>query len=157
MNLLSDKPLLSHSIFWLVKNEPITYFELPFPITYISVLLLKMDYDIPLLCPILSPRLCFFSYLCPCYVASVIYARLFTDRKFSVFGLILLPFSAYYIRRFVVERMQYEETTECSAVKSCVCCCSSLTQSVNEMRVRGIGVYKYDAEPDLEESSSEGV
>lgn len=82
------------------------------------------------------------------------YAKLFTDRRFSFFGFFLIPFSTYYIRRFVVSRMGYNETNECSAVKSCMCCCNSLTQDVNEMRVRGVGVFKYEEEPDNCDSSS---
>ncbi|KAM0688731.1 hypothetical protein COBT_000015 [Conglomerata obtusa] len=111
-----------------------------------------MKYTIPFLCPILSPRICIASYICPCYISSIIYARLFKNKQFSCFGLFMIPFSAYGIRRFVVQQLNYEEDAEVSAYKSC-CFCNSMTQDINEMKVRRIGVYKYEFEPDLDDSS----
>lgn len=105
-----------------------------------------MDYDLPFLCPILSPKYCLASTLCPCYLSSILYARIFKNRKFSVFGFVFVPFSAYGIRRYVQDKLQYEESSEMSAVKS-VCCCNSLTQDLHEMKIRRIGVYKFLEEP----------
>lgn len=110
-----------------------------------------MEYELPFLCPVLSPRLCAASTLCPCYLSSIVYARIFKNSRFSLFGFFLVPFSAYGIRRYVQERLQYGESSEESAVRS-LCCCSSLAQDVHEMKVRRIGVYRFLEEPMPEDS-----
>lgn len=111
-----------------------------------------MSYDIPYLFPFLSPRFCIFTSICPCYVSSIVYARLFKDKNFSFFALFLMPFSAYGIRRFVVEELNYKENYETSAIKS-ICCINSLVQDLHEMKLRRIGIYKYMSEPFIEDSS----
>ncbi|KAM0678488.1 hypothetical protein BDAP_000987 [Binucleata daphniae] len=112
-----------------------------------------MRYAVPYLCTFLTPRICIASYICPCYLSSIIYGRLFNHGSFSWFGLFFVPFSAYGIRRFVVQQCDYDEDPEVSASKSC-CFCNSLAQDINEMKERKIGVFRYDTEPDLDDSSS---
>lgn len=111
-----------------------------------------MRYDLPYLCPILSPRFCFFTTICSCYVSSIVYARLFKNKHFSVFALFLVPFSAYGIRRYVVEELDIDEKYETSAIKS-VCCINSLVQDLHEMKNKRIGIYKFQTGPFIEESS----
>ncbi|TBU02277.1 hypothetical protein CWI37_0517p0030 [Hamiltosporidium tvaerminnensis] len=113
-----------------------------------------MDYDIPYLCPILVPKLCFTTFLCPCLVSSIVYARIFKNTNFSLFALICIPFSAYGIRRFVQNKLKYQEDHEVSILKSCFCC-SSLVQDIHEMEIRRIGIYKYYDEPLVDESTEE--
>ncbi|EJW03848.1 hypothetical protein EDEG_01847 [Edhazardia aedis USNM 41457] len=127
----------------------------------------RYKYAIPYCCPILSPRLCLASYLCPCYISSKIFNKLFESKQLisndserigkgrgnSWFGFLCIPFAAYGIRRFVIEKIDANESAEVSALKSC-CYCNSLTQDVNEMDVRKIGAYKFDNEPDLDSDSS---
>jgi hypothetical protein len=105
-----------------------------------------MEYDLPFLCAVFSPRFFASSLLCPCYVTSIIYARLFKGKRFSLFGCLFVPFGVYGIRRYVQTRLRYAEDPEVSAIKS-LCCCCALTQDLHEMKVRRIGVYKYLAEP----------
>ncbi|CAD25465.1 hypothetical protein [Encephalitozoon cuniculi GB-M1] len=105
-----------------------------------------MEYDLPFLCPIFSPRYCLASTLCPCYLSSIVYARIFKNKRFSAFGFFLVPFSVYGIRRYVQDKLQYKESFETSAIKS-LCCCNSLTQDLHEMKIRRIGVYKFLEEP----------
>jgi hypothetical protein len=112
----------------------------------------KMGYDLPYACPFLSPRFCFFTTICSCYVSSIVYARLFKNKHFSVFALFLVPFSVYGIRRYVVDELNIDEKYETSALKS-VCCINSLVQDLNEMKIRRIGIYKFQSESFIEESS----
>lgn len=107
-----------------------------------------MRYELPFCCPMLSPKYFCVSTICPCYVSSVLYARIFKRKSFSLFGFFLIPFSAYGIRRYVIDKMHYNEEYEISAIKS-TCFCFSLTQDLHEMNVRRIGVYKYLEEPYL--------
>lgn len=113
-----------------------------------------MEYDLPFMCPILSPRYCLASTLCPCYLSSIVYARIFKNRRFSVFGFFLVPFSVYGIRRYVQDKLQYGESSEASAIRS-VCCCNSLAQDLHEMKIRRIGVYKFLEEPLLCDDSDQ--
>jgi hypothetical protein len=105
-----------------------------------------MEYDLPFCCAVFSPRIFLASLLCPCYVTSIVYARIFKGRRFSLFGFLLVPFGVYGIRRYVQTQLVYMEDPEVSAAKS-LCCCCALTQDLHEMRTRRIGVYKYLAEP----------
>lgn len=52
----------------------------------------------------------------------------------------------------MVDRLNLDESPEESALKS-GCCCCALVQDVNEMEERKVGVFKYDVEPDYEDSS----
>lgn len=110
-----------------------------------------MEYDIPFFAPCLAPHYCLASFLCPCFVSSLVYSRLFTDTYFSLFAFVAVPFGAYGIRRYVITKMGYPEHHEVSVLKS-LCFCISMTQDVNEMKTRQIGVFLYDDEPQLEES-----
>ncbi|KAF7683194.1 hypothetical protein TCON_1593 [Astathelohania contejeani] len=111
-----------------------------------------MKYDLPYFCPCFSLRLWLGTIFCPCFLSSSVYGRIFKNKRFSIFGFIFIPFSAYGIRRFVQSRLMYDENYEISAAKS-VCYCHSLTQDIHEMQIRRIGIYKFVEEPDLEEST----
>ncbi|KAF9758297.1 hypothetical protein NGRA_3152 [Nosema granulosis] len=111
-----------------------------------------MKYDLPFACPCLSPRFCLASTFCSCYVSSLIYARLFKQKNFSFFGFFLIPFSAYGIRRYVVDELGYKEEYEESAIKS-ICWINSLTQDLHEMKLRRIGIFKYMSEPPPDDTS----
>lgn len=111
-----------------------------------------MKHDLPYECPCLSPRFCLASTFCPCYVSSLLYARLFRRKNFSFFGFFFCCFSTYGVRRYVVEELDYDEDYEESALKS-ICCVNSLTQDLHEMKLRRIGIYKYMSEPPPDQSS----
>ncbi|KAF5140072.1 hypothetical protein AAJ76_600075478 [Vairimorpha ceranae] len=111
-----------------------------------------MSYSLPYFCPFLSPRYFLFTSLCSCYVSSILYARIFKNKQFSVFALFLVPFSVYGIRRYVVEELEIDEGYETSALKS-VCCINSLVQDLHEMHEKRIGVYKFKSEPIIDDSS----
>ncbi|EPR79080.1 hypothetical protein SLOPH_1733 [Spraguea lophii 42_110] len=108
-----------------------------------------MYYDLPFFCPFIYPRLCFFSYFTPCVVSSIIYNKIFNKGRFSWIGFILCPFSAYGLRRFVINSLDIDEAYEESVVRSC-CFCNSFVQDINEMKVNKIGLYKYEDEPDYD-------
>ncbi|KAK6089768.1 hypothetical protein P3W45_001270 [Vairimorpha bombi] len=48
--------------------------------------------------------------------------------------------------------LNIDEKYETSALKS-VCCINSLVQDLNEMKIRRIGIYKFQSESFIEESS----
>ncbi|RVD92229.1 hypothetical protein TUBRATIS_12740 [Tubulinosema ratisbonensis] len=107
-----------------------------------------MKYEIPYFCPIQSLHFCLSVFLCPCIVSSIIYSKLFTTKPFSLFAFIFIPFAAYGIRRYVVEKLNYNESYEISAMKAC-CFCNSLTQDLNEMKTRKIGVFRFNSEDEI--------
>lgn len=113
-----------------------------------------MEYDIPFFAPCLAPHYCLASFFCPCLVSSLVYSRLFSDTYFSLFAFVAVPFGAYGIRRYVITTMGYPEHHEVSVLRS-LCFCVSMTQDVNEMKARQIGVFLYSDEPLLEESEFE--
>ncbi|KCZ78770.1 hypothetical protein H311_00193 [Anncaliia algerae PRA109] len=108
-----------------------------------------MNYEIPFCIPMMSGRFCVSSFLCPCVVSSIIYSKLFTNRNHSLFAMIFIPFAAYGIRRYVIEKLKYNESHEISAIKSC-CFCNSLTQDLNEMKTRKIGIFRFSSENEIE-------
>lgn len=130
----------------IVQNPII--FATPFLCYLLTIYHPSMDrYALPFILPCLLFRYCFFCTVCPCVVSSMVYSRLFDNKRFTIFGCLFLPFSTYFIRRYVVETMDIDESKEMSAVKSSCCCCS-LVQDLNEMEVRKIGVFEFEEEPE---------
>lgn len=106
-----------------------------------------MNYELPYFCPILSPRYCLSSFLCPCLVSSILYSKIFNNNKSNILGFLLCPLVAYGSRRFVINKLNIKESYKKSAFKS-FCFCFSFVQDIHEMRVRKIGLFKYYEEPD---------
>ncbi|KAG0437780.1 hypothetical protein DMUE_3487 [Dictyocoela muelleri] len=108
-----------------------------------------MDYELPYICPILSPRFFISTFLFPCLISSIIYKKLFNKNKFSYVGLFFCPFVAYGTRRFVINRAKIKEGVGISLLKS-ICFCNSFVQDLHEMNVRNIGLFRYHDEPDYD-------